>query len=227
MTLSFVILHALRRFAPVGWDGGDSRRRRQTVCSISLHDGKVCGMYRFRMEYLVSLTLLVAVGAWLAAAYARLRHLHSRVQTAWGQWIRATRNRNERLGDFLTVFSGFLPRGAMLPRDMRRWAEDSQRALSSVSSAPLPGSLELLEKAERHLRQMVGDSVHELERMQVTQDHEQLLHLCSEVSVSLFQQDQVARHYNQHAADYNHALAAPSGRVVAGLFGFSPVEPVD
>lgn len=174
------------------------------------------------MELLVSFTLLVAVGAWLAAAYARLHHLHSRVQSAWAQWSRATCRKNECLGDFLSVFAGYLPQGDMLPRQMRRWTEDSQRALLAAPTAPPPGGLASLEKAERSLRRMLGDSVQTLENSAPMREDEHLLQLCSAISVSLFQQEEIARHYNRHAADYNHALSAPTGRLVGGLFGFNP-----
>lgn len=178
------------------------------------------------MEMLVSFTLLVAVGAWLAAAYARLHHLYSRVQSSWEQWSRATCRKNECLGDFLSVFSGYLPQGDMLPRQMRRWAEDSQRALLAAPSVPLPGSLDSLGVAERHLRRMLGDSVQTLERSPEMRENECLLQLCNAISVSLFQQEEIARHYNRHVADYNHALAAPTGRLVGGLFGFNSATEV-
>ncbi len=69
---------------------------------------------------------------------------------------------------------------------------------------------------------MLGDSVQTLENSPPMRENEHLLQLCSAISVSLFQQEEIARHYNRHAADYNHALSAPTGRLVAGLFGFNP-----
>jgi len=178
------------------------------------------------MEYLVSLSLLVAVGAWLAAAYARLNHLYNRVQVSWARWSRAASHKNECLGNFVSVFSGYLPQGDMLPRAMRRWAADSQRVLQATPAVPQPGALEPLETAERNLKRMLDDSLQTLENSPSMRDNERLLELCGAISVSLFQQEELARAYNRLATDYNNAIAAPTGRLVAGLFGFKPVSGV-
>lgn len=176
------------------------------------------------MEYIIPLALLVAVAAWLTAVFHRLNHLYGQVQSAWMQWSHATRQRNECLGDFTAVFSGYLPQGDMLPRDLRRLTEDSQRALSSSPQAPMAGAMGAVGEAERALRRVVGDSVQTLESSAPMRENQRLLQLCSQMSVTLFQQEQMARSYNRLAADYNQALSAPSGRLVGGIFGFLPVD---
>lgn len=174
--------------------------------------------------YLIPLALLVAVAAWLTAVFHRLNHLYGQVQSAWVQWSHATRQRNECLGDFAAVFSGYLPQGDMLPRDLRRLTEDSQRALTASPQAPVAGRMLSMGAAERALRRVVGDSVQTLENSDRMRGNQHLLQLCSQMSVTLFQQEQIARSYNRFAADYNQALSAPGGRLVGGLFGFVPVD---
>ena len=178
------------------------------------------------MEYVVAFTLLVALGAWVVSAYLRLFHLYERVQGAWSRWSEATRHRNECLGDFVQVFAAHLPQGDILPRDMRRWAADSARALVAAPGAPRCGNLADLASVERQLRRTLSHSVHTLETTQRMRDDARLQELCSAVSVALYRQEELATFYNRSVAEYNTALAAPSGKLLGGLFGFCPVATV-
>ena len=178
------------------------------------------------MEYLVAFALLVAMGAWVVSSYLRLFHLYERVQGAWLQWTDATRLRNECLGDFLQAFASYLPQGDMLPRDMRRWAEDSERALSATAGAPRRGNFAGLGSAERHLRRVVSHSVHTLVTTRNMREDAHLCELCAAMSASLYRQEELAGVYNRSVAEYNSALRAPGARMVAGLFGFAPMAAV-
>lgn len=175
------------------------------------------------MVYIISLTLLVALAAWVVASYLRLFHLYERVQGAWLQWHRATQHRNECLQDFVSLFAAYLPEGDMLPRDLRRWTEDSGRALKATPTAPREGNLGCITTAERYLRRAVSYSVHTLETTQHMRQDAQLLSLCTAMSDSLYRQDEQMMSYKRSASEYNHALHAPGAGIVAGLFGFAPV----
>lgn len=175
------------------------------------------------MIYVVSMGLLVAVAAWLVAVYHKLNMLREHVQAAWVQWSRVTMQRNERLGNFTAMFAACLPVGAMLPRDLRRLAEDSRLALSSRPSAPHPGGLKGVRETELGVRQRVGDSVEVIENSQRMRSNVDLVQVCREVSDALQLQEQIARAYDRTAVDYNNALTGPAAKVVAGMFGFVPV----
>lgn len=175
------------------------------------------------MEYIIALSLLVAMGAWVVGAYLRLFHLYERVQGAWQQWSLATEQRNECLRDFTDAIADYLPAGDVLPQDMNRWEEDSRRALQASPTAPREGNFTCIARAERHLRRAVNYSVRTLENTQLMRENEQLLSLCSAVSVSLYQQDAQMRLYNRSASEYNTALHSPGAKIVAGIFGFTPV----
>ena len=56
--------------------------------------------------------------------------------------------------------------------------------------------------------------------------HEHLQRLCSGVAVSLYQQDQQASLFNRAAFEYNAALARPSARLLAPVFGFCSADPL-
>ena len=176
------------------------------------------------MEYIVALSLLVAVGACVVAAYARLHHLYIRVQSAWTRWNAATRRRNDCLGDFVAVFASYMPQNDMLARNMRRWAADSSRALAATPSAPPYGTGQLLGDAERHLQRMMTYSGRELEATPHLRESEQLLGLYQAMAVSHSQQEEVARFYNRSVHDYNTALDEPLTRFLAPVLGFAPVE---
>lgn len=176
------------------------------------------------MEILTALTLLVAVIAWLAAAYARLQHLYRDVQFAWKKWYTATRHRNECLSDFVAVFAGFLPQENMLPRDMRKWTEDSSRALEALPGAPIAGTGHLLENAEQELRRIMTSSGHTIENAPRLRECDQLLGLYQAMTISRNQQEEEGRFYNRSAHIYNSALDEPLTRLLAPLLGFSPVE---
>lgn len=176
------------------------------------------------MVYIVALALLVLVGAWLAAAYARLHHLYGRVQGAWVSWQAATMHRNECLGDFVAVFAGFLPREDMLPRNMRRWVADSHRALQATPAAPLRGTAHLLGDTERCLARSIRSSGHAMESTPLMRDCEQLLGLYQAMAVSRHRQEELTRLYNRSVHDYNTALAEPLTRLLAPVLGFAPVE---
>ncbi len=176
------------------------------------------------MEQIIALSLLVAVAAWMVASFARLEHLNRRVQQAWKKWNHATRRRNDCLGDFVTVYASYLPREDMLPRKMRRWAEDSRRALEELPHAPMLGSSESLGLAEKHLQRLLRHTRRLMESNPPVDANEQLLGLYQAMSVSLRMQVEEAHYYNRSVHDYNAALDEPITRLVAPLLGFAPVD---
>lgn len=176
------------------------------------------------MVYLVCLAMFVILGAWLVSLYSRISHLYGRVQDSWRQWTKATEERNSRLGDFTRLFSEGLPKDALLPRDLRRLADDSARALKAASGMPEHGSLRLITESEKRLRHAMASSLIALESNQKMRDDRRLMSLCSEMSVSLVQQEQFARFYNRHVGAYNDALNSPGGRLFGSMMGFSPME---
>ena len=126
----------------------------------------------------------------------------------------------------MQVFAAYLPQGDILPRDMRRWAADSARALVAAPAAPRCGNLANLASAERHLRRVVSHSVHTLETTQTMRDDARLQELSHAVSVALYRQEELAGFYNRSVAEYNTELAAPCGKLLGGLFGFCPAASV-
>lgn len=176
------------------------------------------------MVYIVCLALLVVIGAWIVSSYSRFRHLYSQVQDSWNQWADVTRERNLRLAAFANLFSSAMPKDAMLPRDLRRLADDSGRALNALSDGLEPVMLQALGEAEKRLREAMSLSVSRLEQDEAMRANHRLLQLCSEMSVSMVRQDQFAHFYNRYAGMYNSALNSPSGRIFGPLMGFSPVE---
>lgn len=179
------------------------------------------------MQYLVSFALLVAVVAWMVGVYNNLCHLRMTVCNCWGQWRKATQHRNECLSDFTNAFSLFMPQGDPLPDSLRRLVADSERSLALLSREPRWCSLHgFTGGAEQLLRQAVARSVQAVEASPAMRAHEHLQQLCSGVAVSLYQQDQVANLFNRAAREYNAALASPSARLLAPLFGFVCADPL-
>ena len=176
------------------------------------------------MEYVVPLGILVAFFAWIIATFTRLHHLHSVVQGAWAKWSEATRQRNECVADFTDLFSGYLPRGDVRPRNLRRLADDSRRSLGTQGELPAIDEVRHLSHAEKSLRRVVMSAVQAMEDSEAMRKDTLLAELCTRVSLSLFTQDELARNYNRSVGNFNLALAAPGARFVAGLFGFAPLE---
>lgn len=176
------------------------------------------------MEYLIALTLLVLVGAWVVGAYIRLHHLYERVQGAWVKWHSAAEHRNECLGDFVAVFACHLPQEDMLARDIRRWAEDSRRALAARPAAPQQGSNHELELTERQLRRIMRYSVRAMEAAPQAHETEQLLGLYHSMALSDRLQQEEARLYNRSVHDFNAALDEPAMRLIGPTLGFSPMD---
>jgi hypothetical protein len=179
------------------------------------------------MQYLVSFALLVAFIAWMAGVYHQLEHLRAAVCLCWGQWCRATHHRNECLADFAETFALFLPEEDPRPAYLRRLAADSDRSLALVQAPRWSEVHGFLGGAEQVLRKAVACSVQTVEDSPAMREHEHLQRLCSSVSVSLYQQDQLASLFNHAAVEYNAALAAPSARLLAPLFGFVAADPLD
>lgn len=178
------------------------------------------------MQYLVSFALLVAVAAWMVRIYNNLDHLRGVVCSCWGQWRKATHHRNECLTDFAVVFALFLPQGDPLPRNLRRLAADSERTLALTREPRWSRLHGFVGGAESLLRQAVERSVQAVEDSPVMREHEHLQRLCSSMSVSLFQQEQMTELFNRAAKDYNAALVTPSARFLAPLFGFAAADPL-
>ena len=179
------------------------------------------------MQYLVSFALLVAFVAWMVGVYNNLCHLRGAVCNCWGQWRKATHHRNECLNDFTTAFARFLPQGDPLPESLRRMVADSERSLALLAHEPRWGSQHgFVGGAESLLRQAVARSVQTVEDSPAMRAHEHLQRLCSGVAVSLYQQDQQASLFNRAAFEYNAALARPSARLLAPVFGFCSADPL-
>lgn len=176
------------------------------------------------MEYLIPLGILVAFLSWIVATFSRLHHLHNLALAAWSKWSAATQYRNECLMDFTILFSGYLPREDIRPRNLRRLADDSRRTLDISQTLPDVEEIRNLSSAEKSLRRVVVSAVQTLEDSDAMRKDSQLSELCSKVSLSLFQQDELTRSYNRSVGNFNLALASPGARLVAGMFGFSPLE---
>lgn len=172
------------------------------------------------MSYLVSVGLLVLVAAWALSAYNRLRRLHGQVAEAWTQWLKATQQRNACVEDYAAAVSMALPADDMLPRSLRRLAQDSRMVLQSATA--LQGGTATMRAAitERELRLVLRRYASTLETLGMQASNEHLQFLGTQVNISLFHQSQYARIFNRLAADYNTALREPSGRILAPLFGY-------
>ena len=179
------------------------------------------------MAYLVSFALLVALLAWMVGVYNNLEHLRGVVCNCWGQWRRATHRRNECLCDFVVAFAAFMPQGDSLPRDLRRMVEDSERSLALAVEPRWSGGNGMPCGAELLLRRAVARSVQVVEETPVMREHEHMQRLCSSMSVSLYQQDQVAALFNHAALEYNAALASPSARLLGPVFGFTRADSLE
>ncbi|MCH5284855.1 MAG: hypothetical protein J1E42_04565 [Akkermansiaceae bacterium] len=176
------------------------------------------------MEYVVPLGILVAFMAWIVAVFTRLHHLHHVAAEAWVRWSRATRYRNECLAEFTAQFSGHLPREDMRSRNLRRLTDDSSRALDTHPELPEREDIRILNRAEKSLRRVVVSAVQAMENSAPMRGDALLNELSSRVSLSLFEQDEFTRTFNRSVGHYNSALEAPGARLVAGMFGYVPLE---
>lgn len=171
------------------------------------------------MPYLIAIGLLIALAGWLLAIYQRLHDLHSQACHAWQQWIQITHLRNEQISSFASAFSGYLPQGARLPRDLRRLAEDSERHICHPLHHLPPGESSGFPSMEPTLRRMIDASLHTLENDERMRNSDQLVDLCGRLCLTLRDQENSASQYNSIATAYNDALQSSSARLVAPLFG--------
>lgn len=178
------------------------------------------------MEYVVPLGILVAFAAWIVATFSRLYHLHRLATFAWERWSRVTQYRNDRLADFTTIFSDYLPQDDIRPRNLRRLTDDSRRVLDTHAELPPGDDMRSLSRAERALRSVVVSAVQVMENTAPMREDARLNELSSQVSLCLFQQDELTRSYNRSVGNFNSALMAPGASLVAGLFGFAPLEEI-
>lgn len=160
----------------------------------------------------------------MMATFSRLHHLRTMVQGAWAKWSEATQHRNECVADFTDLFAGYLPRGDVRPRNLRRLADDSRRSLDAHHELPATSELRQLSHAEKSLRRVVMSAVQAMEDSEAMRQDSMLAELCTRVSLSLFTQDELTRVYNRSVGNFNLALASPGARFVAGIFGFAPLE---
>lgn len=175
------------------------------------------------MEIIVSIGLLVAVLAWVVSVYNRLFHLRNEVRGAWTQWILAARNRNEQLDDFASVFAGALPQENRAFGRIQRLGAVSQKLLRGLEELRWGVQGEaLMPQSEWTLQRMLHESVDAVENSPQLQSHLQLQQLCGLMSMALYQQEHRTRLFNRAALEYNAALASPSGRALASVFGFLP-----
>mgnify|MGYP003292472670 CR=1 FL=1 len=172
------------------------------------------------MSYLVSIGLLVLVAGWALSVYNRLRYMREQVAEAWAHWLKATRQRNAYVEDFAAAVSLVLPPGDMLPRSLRKLAQDSRLALAQATAGRHDSSSLRASHAERELRRVLRRFEPTLESLAAQPSNEHLQFLGTQVNLLLFHQNQYARVFNRLAADYNTALQDVSGRILAPVFGF-------
>ncbi len=180
------------------------------------------------MNWLVAFALLVAVCAWVLTVYHRLHTLQLRTREAWQQWERATSHRNacvEALAPALAPYSGSAP---SLPQDLRHAAQNSERGLGLAEEGepalPAAALLHPLGRQERSLRELVANAFDVMDELPQAVGDATLMQLGSELSVSLFRQEQHTEQYNRAAENYNEALQTPSGRLVASALHLVPAE---
>ena len=179
------------------------------------------------MSYLVSLGLLVLVAAWVVGVYNRLRILHSRVAEAWEHWRKVTRRRNACVEEFAAAVSVALPRGDMLPRSMRRLAQDSNLELASATAGRADTATMRAAITERELHRVLRRLEPAMEALGAQPSTEHLQFLGAQVNITLFHQGQHARIFNRLAADYNAALRDTPGRILSPIFGFEEAVSLD
>lgn len=179
------------------------------------------------MSYLVSVGLLVLVAAWVVGVYNRLRFLRGRVAAAWAHWLRATRQRNACVEEFAAAVSVALPQGDMLPRSMRRLAQDSNLALASAAAGRSNTAAMRAAITERELHRVLRRLEPTMEALCAQPSTEHLQFLGTQVNITLFHQGRQARIFNRLAADYNAALRDTPGRILSPLFGFEEAVPLD
>lgn len=179
------------------------------------------------MSYLVSLGLLVLVAAWALHVYNRLRYLREQVAQAWAQWLKATRQRNAYVEDFAAAASVVLPRGDMLPRSLRKLAQDSRIALVQATAEGRNAPFLRASLTERELRRVLRRFEPTLDSLGAQPSNEHLQFLGTQVNLLLFHQNQYARVFNRLAADYNTALRELPGSILAPVFGFVEAFPLD
>lgn len=173
------------------------------------------------MPYIIALGLLLAVTGWLLAIYHRLHDLRVQACRDWIRWVHVTRRRNEQIINFVSVFSGFLPQGDQLPRDLRRLADDSEHRLNHHLRRQPPSVGSTFPTVEPTLRRMVDATLHTLEQNERMRSNDQLVELCAQLCLTLRDQERKAGNYNTSATTYNDALLGPSARFVAPIFGLA------
>ena len=179
------------------------------------------------MQYLVAFALLVALAAWIVGVYNQLAHLRGQVCSSWSQWLGATHRRNICLRDYAAVFAAFLPKNSPMPTHLQRLAEDSEYAIALTLEPRWGKAPGFMSGAEKVLRQAVVEAQHTVEDTPRMREHEHMQRMNSGVSAALYQQDQLAALFNRAAREYNAALAVPSARLLAPVFGFEKANPLD
>ena len=172
------------------------------------------------MQYVVSFALLVALAAWMVGVYNNLHHLRGVVCSCWSQWRTVTHRRNEELKRFA---ASLVSLESSLSGNLLRLVADSERSLMLAEGPRWGARHGFLGGAERLLRMAAAQALRVVEG----QADSAMQQLCQSVSVSLYQQDQVAELFNHAAREYNAALRLPSARFLAPVFGFSAVDALD
>lgn len=172
-----------------------------------------------RMEWLISVGLLVAVAAWVAGVCHRLQLLRNEVCNAWEAWMADARRRNETLGEFAAMMALLLPPGEMQPRTLRRLLADSERVLRRGQGVLWQADA-AAEEGERALRQEAERAVRRAEEESRRLTHEGLQSLGASLAQRLERQGQSSRRLQLAAEAYNAALREPPLQAVAASLGF-------
>lgn len=166
------------------------------------------------MVFLIALGLFAALMSWFFTAYIHLKELHDDLMDDQNRLLDLIRMRNNFLPDFLARLALNMPEGDMLPRELRRMAEDSNCLVNKVlrdrefvdMACLLHSEVEILTQLHKALQQPSTDAY--------------LEELGSRVNSVLTRQIEQGQRYNQMAALYNQTLNTFAGKCVGSMFDF-------
>lgn len=175
------------------------------------------------MKIVIAVLLPLLVVLWLAGRYARLRYEQARVRRAWAEWEECTHCRNAAMMDFAALLCVLLPSGDLLPRTLRRLAEDSERTLKSAEERPRGKCAFRFPVAETVLRRAFRDAVETMEGSHALKRHERLQRMVAGVNREFQRQDAAVRRFYGAARRFNDSLRGYGNRTAAWLFGYTSV----
>lgn len=178
------------------------------------------------MYYIVSVGLLLFLAGWLLSVYQRLTHFHGGAVSMWKILDAEVAQRHELLNHLFQLASMYIPAEDPALKDLEFHNIEDFKALKEMDIMGGPTHMEQFARSEKGLQESLDSFFKAVDDYPELKAELPLSRLRHELSISSTRVSRALYVYNSAAQEYNAALHAFPGTVVAQICRFREASEV-